>query len=217
MLALNYDLARQMRDDGTENLNIDVYLREHFVPLPNSTNGATGRFVIPLRVEELLYLGAGAIFEMSKQPRPDDSFAVRPRVPEAAEWFAEALQEKEKHVRRQSQLQDKLLGRGVVPPCIRRLDWADMSEDSVLEACRILAGFYPFVGAGADEVWYHARRLDQRHGISNYPRLRNIVGFGNENPAFVGCSHPLLRQFCPIGGCLMNELINELKNPRLFA
>lgn len=218
MPSLNYDLARQMRDDGVENVDIDVYVRDHVILPPNTTNSATGRAVIALHGEELVYLDARTIFEMSKQPRPDDSFAVCHRVPEAAEWFAEALQEKEKHVRRQSQLRDRLARNGwVVPPCIRRLDWVDLSEDSALDACRIIAACYRFMGAGEDEVWYHIRRLDQRHGLQQGARLRAIVTFGSENPTFVGCNHPLTRQFCPASGCFMKELMTEIKNPRLFA
>ena len=215
---LNYDLARQMRDHGMENLDIDCYVRDHFVPLPDSISGATGRFIVRVSPRELLYLSPRGIFDLSRQPRGDDCLAAGHLVPEAAEWFAEALAEKEKHVRRQSQLREHLLRLGwAVLPCIRRLDWAEMSDESALEACRIIAGFYPFIGAGANEVWYHIHRIDQRQGLQQGARLRAIVTFGNENPAFVGCEHPLLRQFCPVGGCFMKELTDDLQSPWLFT
>jgi len=218
MPSLNYDLARQMRDDGVENVDIDVYVRDHVILPPNTTNSANGRTVIALHGEELVYLDARTIFEMSKQPRPDDSYAVCHRVPEAAEWFAEALQEKEKHVKRQSQLRSMLQRDGwQIPPCVRRLHWADLPQDQVLEACRIIARFYPFINAGNDETWYHLLRLDRRHDIGDHARLTAIIAFAVENPGFAGCQHPLLQQFCPAGGCFMNEIINELKNPRLFT
>jgi hypothetical protein len=217
MLSLNYDLARQMRDDGIQNVDIDVYVRDHVILPPNTTNSATGRAVITLQGEELVYLDARAIFEMSKQPRPDDSYADTRRAPEAAEWYTETLAEKEKQAKQQSQLRDKLLGRWVVPPCVRRLEWADLSEDDALEACRIISACYRFIGAGEDEVWYHIQRVSRRHGLMEGARLRAIVTFGSENPAFVGCEHPLLQQFCPAGGCVMKELMNEIKNPRLFT
>jgi hypothetical protein len=218
MAALNRRLAEQMSREGVGGLDIDVYIRDPFIPLPNAINGATARFVISLRVEEALYLDARGISDLSKKPRPDDSYAAGRHVPEAAEWFAEALKEEEKHAEKQSRLREALLRSGwQVPPCIRRLDWADMSEDQALEACRIIARFYPFLHAREDEVWYHVRRLDQRHGIGDYPRLRNIVTFGMENPAYVGCEHPLLQRFCPAGRCFVTELISEYENPLLFT
>jgi hypothetical protein len=218
MPTLNHNLARQMRAAGIQSVDLDIYIRDQFVPLVNSLNGATGHFVIPLRLEELLYLDVTAITELSAQPRPDDTYAVCRPVPEAAEWFAEALKEEEKRLKRQSQLREELLRRGwFIPPCVRRLGWADMSEDQALEACRIIAGFYPFVNASEDEVDYHIRRLGQHHGLRDYLRLRNITTFGRENPAFPGCDHLLLQQFCPAGKCLITELIAECENPLLFT
>jgi hypothetical protein len=217
MLALNYDLARQMSADGLQ-VDVDAYEKEQqFVWLPNTFNTDAGGHAVVIKADELLNLSAKAVGALSVRPRDDDSFAVCRPVPEATEWFAETLAEKEKQLRQQSQLRDKLLGRWVIPSCVRRLDWSDMSEDSATEACRIIAGFYPFIGAGEDEVWYHIRRLDQRHGLQQGVRLRAIVTFGNENPAFVGCSHRLLRQFCPTGGCLMKDVIDELQSPLLFT
>lgn len=215
-LTIIYDLARQMRDQGIENLDIDCYARNHFVPLPDSIDGATGRFIVRVSPREFLYLSPKGILDLSKQPRGDDCLAIGHLVPEAAEWFVETLAEKEKQARWQSQLRDKLLGRWVVPSCIRRLDWADMSDDSALEACRVVAGFYPFVGAGPDEVWYHIHRVSKRQGLLEGARLRAIVTFGGENPTFE-CGHSLLRQFCPSGGCFVKELIDDLRNPRLFT
>ncbi len=77
--------------------------------------------------------------------------------------------------------------------------------------------FYSFIGAGAEEVYEHVRCIDRRNDIGDYSRLRSIIAFSTENGAFPGCDHPLLQQFCLAGGCLMNELIDELKNPPLFA
>jgi hypothetical protein len=215
-LTINFDLARLMHAAGIENLDIDCYVRDHFTPLPDSIDGATGRFIVRVSPREFLYLSPRGIFDLSKRARGDDCLSPGQLVPEAAEWFAETFAEKEKQARQQSQIRDKLLGRWAVPPCIRRLDWADMSDNNALEACRVIAAFYPFVGAGEDEVWYHIHRIGGRHGLRQGARLRAIVTFGGENPAFE-CGHPLLRQFCPAGGCLMRELIDDLRSPRLFA
>ena len=217
-LIITYDLARQMRDQGIQNLDFDCYVRDHYVVLPDSIDGATGRFIVRVSPRELLYLSPRGIFDLSKQARGDDCLAAGHPVPEAADWFAEVLGEKETQARHQAQLREHLLRLGwTVPPCIRRLDWAEMSDDNALEACRIIAGFYPFVGAGQDEVWYHIHRIGRRHGLGQGAQLRAIVTSGNENPAFVGCEHLLLRQFCPTGGCRMREVIAELKCPRLFT
>jgi hypothetical protein len=218
-LGINYDLARLMHADGLH-VDVDAYAKEkegQFVWLPNTFNTDTGGHAVVIKADELLNLSAKAVGTLAARPRNDDSFAICRPVPEATEWFAETLAEKEKQARQQSQLRDKLLGRWAVPPCVRRLDWAEMSDDSALETCRVIAGFYPFVGAGPDEVWYHVRRIDQRHGLQQSLRLRAIVTFGGENPAFVGCNHPLLRQFCPAGRCFMKDIINEVANPRLFV
>jgi hypothetical protein len=216
-LTINYDLARRMSADGLQ-VDVDAYQKEQqFVWLPNTFITDAGGHAVVIKADELLNLSAKAVSVLSVGPRDDDSFAACRPVPEATEWFAETLAEKEKQARQQSQLRDKLLGRWVVPPCVRRLDWAEMSEDSALEACRIISACYRFLGAGPDEVWYHIHRVSKRHGLLEGARLRAIVTFGGENPAFLGCEHPLLRQFCPAGGCVMKELMNEIKNPRLFT
>jgi hypothetical protein len=219
MLALNYDLARQMVAEGLH-VDVDSYAEEQqqFIRLPNSFNSDTGRFVVPIRVEELLHLNAKAIRALSAQPRPDDSYAGHRSVPEASEWFAEALRQAERHAKRQLQLRQQLLQRGwFVPPCIRRLEWVELAREQALEACRLTAALYAFCGASEDEVHEHLRRIDRRNGIGDYPRVRSIVAFGLQNPAFTGCEDPLLHRFCPAGGCFMKELIHEVKNPRLFS
>ncbi len=218
MPALNRDLAVQMNEEG---LDVDVDCcaeQQQFIPLPNTFRSATGRFVIPLRVREALGISAKGILDLSRQPRPDDSFAQARRVAETSEWFAAALDKKQRRVRRQLQLREHLLRSGwVVPPCVKRLGWVALSEDQALEACRIVAGFYPFIGASAEEVGYQINRLNQRHGLQQAARLRAIVTWGQENPEFVGCSHPLLRPFCPAGKCLMTEMLNECQDALLFA
>jgi hypothetical protein len=218
-LALNCEFARQMREDGIE-VDVDYYSQgQQFIPLPNAIRGTAGHHFIPVRASELLRLDTKAIFEMSKQPRPDDSYADTRRVPEAVEWFAETLGTAEKRQKQQLHLQQALLHRGwFVPPCIRRIEWAaDTAREQALEACRITSTFYSFIGAGEDEVYEHVHRIDRRNGIGDYSRLKNIVAFSLENGAFSGCTNPFLQRFCPTGGCLMKELMNELKNPRLFA
>jgi hypothetical protein len=215
---LNYDLARQMRDGGIENIDIDVYLRDHFVPMKDSIDSATGRFVVRVSGRDLLYLSPKGILDLSKQPRGDDCVVVG-RSGEAAEWFAEAISTVEKRHERQLCLRRALLQRGwFISPCIRRLEWAaDTAREQALEMCRNVSRYYSFVGAGAEEVNAQLRRICRRNGIVDYPRLKNIVAFGMENPAFAGCEHPLLGQFCPAGGCPVKELLKELKNPRLFV
>jgi hypothetical protein len=218
MLALNYDLARLMHGDGI-GVEVDCYAQnQQFIPLSNAIRGATGHYVIPLRPSELLYLDARAIFEMSNQPRPDDSYAEVRRVPETAEWFAAILAEAERRERCQTQLGSLLQRDGwQIPPCIRRLHWANLGGDQVIDACRIIARWYPFSNASKDETGYQVLRLARRHDISDHARLRAIIAFGNENPTFVGCEHPLLRQFCPAGACFVKKLIDDMKSPRLFT
>ena len=218
MSSLNRHLARQMVKDGLENLDIDVYLKGQFVRMPNSLNSATGRIAIPVQMKELMYLDSEAILELAKEPRPEDSFALPRCVPEAAEWFREILQNEERRHARQRDLRQVLLREGwQIPPCIRRLHWVDLSRGEALETCRIIGGFYAFVNANEGETWQHVLRIDRRHGLRDYPRLRAIVTFGVENPAFVGCAHPLLQRFCPAGKCFMTELMNEIRQPFLFG
>jgi hypothetical protein len=148
----------------------------------------------------------------------DTSFAIAHRVPEAAEVFAEALGNAEKREKQQSQLRQTLLYRGwQIPPCVRRLHWATLGGDQVLDACRAVTRWYPFSNAASEETEYQVLRLARRHDISDHARLRAIIAFGTENPAFVGCGYPLLRQFCPAGGCFMKGVIGELESPRLFT
>jgi len=215
--ALNYYLARQIADDGIENINIDVYQRDHFIRLPNSVNTVTGRFVIPLSMKELLYLDANCIAELSKQLRPEDSMILPHRVPEAADWFVEVHDEFEKKLLRQDELQKLMLQKGwEIPPCIRRLQQLCLYDNIRLEAYRVLSQFYSWIGASPDEIKYLINFVDRLNPIGNYHKMNAIITFGVENPWFVGCQHFLLEQFCPAGKCFMAELIEEYEKPYLF-
>lgn len=218
MQALNYRLARQLAKDGTKNINTDVYEKEHFLPLPNSINSDTGRFIIPLQLKELIYLDAHNIDELSKQPRAEDSMIMPLKMPEAVEWFNEVYEEEEKQQQRQKQLQELVLKQGwQIPPCIRRLTWMDLSKEQAFEACRIISQFYSWIKASPDEIWHHFQQLDYRNHIGDYKKQKAIIAFALENPGFVGCQqHPLLKQFCPAGKCFIAELIDEYEKPHLF-
>jgi len=214
---INYRFARQMRENGIA-VDIDIYAKDQqFLPLLNSINSVTGGHVISVSKRELLYLDGAGLLELSRQLRSDESAEDR-HVPEAAVWFAQTLQEEESRQKWQSQLRQTLWKTGwQVPPCVRRLHWADLSEDEALEACRVIAGFYPFINAGEEEVWHHILQLERRHGIREPARLRFIIAFGSENPGFLGCNHPLLQKFCPATKCRFEDIYNDYVNPRLFT
>lgn len=217
MPVINYQLARQLVEDVTENIDIDVYHQDYLIRLPNSINSQTGSYVIPLTIKELLYMDAYAIAELSKQPRPEDSLIMPRTVPEAVEWFSSLLKETEKEQERQHQLQNLLFKDGwQTSPCTRRLLWADLDKNNALEACRITSQFYSWLGASSGEIWYRLQQIDRRNRIDDYPRLKAIIVFALENPRFIDCEHTLVRRFCPAGKCFMAELIAELEQPHLF-
>lgn len=219
MPALNYALARQMVEDGIPNIDIDVYQRDGFMALPNSKNSATGRYVIPLGWKELLYLDGQGLAELSKQPKPEDSMILPVQVPEAVDWFSEVHAEFEKKLLRQDELQKLILKNGwQIPPCIRRLTWADLDQSSTLEACRFISQAYAFLGSHEEEIWYHILRLARRNAITGFEehrRLKALVTFAVENPMFE-CQHSLMARFCPAGWCFISELIEEYERPSLF-
>jgi len=217
MPAVNYHLCHQLIKDGIQHLDQDSYEKNHFLPLPNSINSDTGRFIIPLAIKELMYLDARSIIELSKQPKPENSFISPQSVPQAAEWFAKQHEKAEKEHHQQNQLQKILFEKGwQISPCIRRLLWAELDKNSSLEACRLVARFYSFIKAGEAEIWQHLHRLDKRHGINDYQRLKAIVTFAVENPDVFDCSHPLLWRFCTGGKCFIAGLTKEFENPYLF-
>jgi len=216
MPLINYDLARQLVKDGIEKIDIDVYHRNYLIRLPNSIHPETGRYVIPLTIKELLYMYASAIVELSKNPRAEDSLILPRTVPEAVEWFSNLLEETEKEQEWQQRLRELLFKDGwQIPPCYRRLIWADLSKAQALEACRVISQFYSWTKASSDEVRHQLQQIDRRNRIDDYRRLKAIVGFA-ENLKFAGCEHPLLKRFCPAGKCFMAELISEYECPSLF-
>lgn len=215
MPALNYHLARQAAEAGASSIDIDVYQRDSFIPLPNSIRGS--RHVIDLTMKELLHLDASGISELAKHPRPEDSLVMPRFTPEAAEWFAATCSEFEKKQRQQDKLRKLILQKGwQIPPCIKRLPWADLAKDAALEACRVISGAYSFLGSREDEIWYHILRLARRNAVHDQQRLRAIVTFAVENKMFMGCEHPLLKRFCSAGKCFLAELLQEREEPYLF-
>jgi hypothetical protein len=219
MPAINYYLAGQMVHEGLKNIEIDSYIRDSYIPLTNSINSVTNRFVIRLTWKELIYLNGNRIIDLSKQPRPDDLMITQQEVP-GVEWFVEVHADFEKELLRQDELQKLILKNGwQIPPCIRRLTWADLDINSAIEACRLISGTYSFLGSHEEEIRYHILRLAKRNsitGFQEYQKLKNIVTFGVENPTLAECRHPLLSRFCPAGGCFIAELIEEYEKPLLF-
>lgn len=212
---INYNLAKQMIDEGIVNINIDVYHKEYFIPLPNSIHN--GKYVIPVTFKELLNISSQDIISLAQNPRPEDSLIMPHVVPEAVEWFAEILKVAEKEKEYQKKLLNLLLKTGwQIPPCIRRLLWADLSKEQALEACRVISQFYSWINASPNEIWQLFQRIDQRNYIADPHRLRAILNFASENPGFAGCDHKLLSRFCPSGKCFIKELTEECERPYLF-
>jgi len=215
--AINYHLARQMLKDGIKNIQIDVYEHNHMIRVPNSFNTSSKRFVIPLRFEEILHMGKSQIITLSKAPRPENSMIIPKMVPEAIEWFACRHEEFAKKQKSQNRLLELILKDGwQIPPCIRRLQTLCLYDSIRLEAYRIIAQFYSWIKASVNEIWQQVQNSDHRNPINNYSKLNAIIKFAIENPSFAGCSHKLLKRFCPVGKCFIDELINLNKEPLLF-
>ena len=66
------------------------------------------------------------------------------------------------------------------------------------------------------EIRHLIHFVDRRNPIKNHQKLNSIITFAVENPWFVGCQHPLLKQFCPAGKCFISDLIEEYEKPYLF-
>jgi hypothetical protein len=215
MPALDYHVARRILKDTLKNIDIDVYHRDYFIPLPNSIHA--GSYIVPLTIKELLYLNADMIAELSKQPKPEDNLVMLHRISEAAEWFTENLKELTNKQKAQDELLKLMLQDGwQTPPCYRRLLWADLSKEQAVEACRVISQFFSWIKASPDEIWHHLQSIDRRNGIKDYQRLRAILKFAQENPNFVGCEHLLLKRFCPASKCFMGELFEKYERPYLF-
>jgi hypothetical protein len=115
MPALNYHLARQVGEAGSCGIDIDVYQRDFFIPLPNSVRRDS--HIIPLTFKELVNLDAIAVARLSKSPLSEDSLILSYHVFEAAEWFAETCAEFEKKQHRQDEFRKLLLQKGwEIPP-----------------------------------------------------------------------------------------------------
>jgi len=215
MLLANYNLARQMIRDGLKNVEIDIYVRDYAIPLPDSL--WNDRFVILLTFKELLHLDAQRLDELSRTRRGEDLLLDSSCVPQATQRLTQILQAAEAEHARQQYLRHQFQHNGwFIVPCVDRLMWADLRPKAVIEACRVLARYYALAGANSQEIWHHIRRLDRRHGVKDHPYLENIVQFGIQNPAFVGCDHRLLQELCRAGKCSMIDLLTEYKEPSLF-
>ena len=215
--TINYHLARQMLKDGIKNIQIDVYEHCHMIRLPNSINTATSMYAIPLTFEELLYIDKSQIIKLSKFPRPENSMIIPRTVPEAVEWFTRQQDDLTKKQISQSRLLESMLKKGwQIPLCIRRLQNLYLYDSTRLEAYRIIAQFYSWIKASADEVWCQVQNSDQRNPINDYQKLKAIITFATENPSFAGCEHKLLKRFCPPGKCFIAELKDLNKEPLLF-
>ena len=217
-LALNYVLANQIARECMAVPDVDIYQRDHLFPVPNSINASTGCHAIPLRINELLYLDANRIRALAAQPRAAGSLVTPGRVPQATQWYANLCRDFQKRRQRQNDLTERLCQRGwEIPPCVRKLRWADLDPAAAWEACRITAGFYASIRAAEDEIWYQVMGLCRAHGIADHPRLGSIVKFAMENPAPVQCNHPLLQKLCPRDRCFVHTLMEVIEQPYLFS
>jgi hypothetical protein len=216
--TLNYRLARRLCEDGIRNINIDVYEKNHFLPLLNCKSTVTGRYFVHLSLKELIFLDATGLRNLAKTPRAEDSLITACHSGEAAEWFAEEIKEIEQKQQQKEKLRALILLYGwQIPACIWRLQRLCLYNNKRLETYRAVSQFYALIGAGKQEICRQIAEMDQRNPIHDYQKLNAIVSFAFENSQFVGCEHPLLKQFCPAGKCFMAELIDEYEKPYLFG
>jgi hypothetical protein len=216
-LPVNYRLSRQIDQECMASIDLDVYEQDHFFPVANTVNRVTGQWVVPLTVRELLYLSGDRIRELATKSRDDDSLISPYRAPEAVGWYADLCRKFQDLRRRQGHLAEQLCRRGwEIPPCLRRLRWAELDATATWEACRITASFYASIHAGADEVWYQVMGLCRRRGLGDHQRRHAIVAFAIENPMLAECGHRLLQTHCPRGKCFLHELMQTIEQPYLF-
>ena len=104
----------------------------------------------------------------------------------------------------------------LIPPCIRKLLWADIGKSTGLEALRITVHWYSYINASEYEIWHQIQSWARRNAYKNHNKLRSIATFAIENPSFADCEHKLLQRCCPAGKCFIAELRDLNKEPLLF-
>jgi len=212
-----FNLARQMTRDNIKNIAIDVYERNHYLRLPNSKISSLGCYMMPLQLKELTFLNDTSLSELSKQPRPADSYAVIQPNPQAQDWLSIQNSLIEEEIKRQNRLLESILKTGwQIPPCINRLLNLYLYDNVRLEAYRISCAYLAWIKASAEQIFNTIQAMDIRNPVNDYQLLKAITAFAVENPRFAGCEHPLLEKSCPAGRCFMAELIENIRQPSLF-
>jgi hypothetical protein len=217
MPRVNYALARTLFKHCSTTIDIDVYHHNYLIPLANTLNPATGRYVISLSLNEFLNLDTVVITELAQQPRPEYSMVIPYTSSSATRWFAEVLAETLQSANLQARLRIAFLKSGwQILPCIARLSRNTYQGNAALEAARITAQFIAWIGAAQEEVRRQITGMHCSESFASPQKIAAIVAFAVENPGFSGCEHPLLKAICRHKMCPMPLLKKRLRQQPLL-
>jgi len=217
MPQINYALARTLFKYCTTTVDIDVYHRNYLIPLANTLNPATGRYVISLSFDEFLNLDAAAIMALAQQPRPEYSMVVPYTSASVTKWFEEVQADTLQSDNLQAWLRSEFLKSGwQILPCIARLSRNTYQGNATLEAARIAAQFMAWIGAAQEEVRRQVMDMHCSNSFASSDKMTAIVAFAVENPGFGGCEHPLLKANCRHKTCPMPNLQKKLRQQPLL-
>ena len=208
-LVLLKRIAEKAQTAGVQHIDSGVYTHKRLWRLPNSINRKSGLFKIPLTFKELRELSMEAIIQLAAQPRPEDYFALNYRSEPTATWYRQALACLSERPRTSEKpiTQTGLFRQGWrVPPCIKAIEKARLPDGMRHDAYLQLARYYAYLGMHPEEIRERIIDIDDRYPIGDPQSIDRMVDFGWKHPAFPGCDHRVLRQYCRREGCFLARL-----------
>lgn len=208
-LALNKRMAEKAEESGIRFIDKGVYTLKRIWRLPNSRNGKSGLFKIPLSYEELRDIDIKGIQRLAKTPRPQNSFVTPILIPEVAKWYNQALKcvERTKENNLLKTDNDGNFKTGWrKPPCIRAIEKATIPEGIRHSLYVHLARYYAWLGMHPDGIIEEIQEIDLRNPVEDPDSILRAVKSGCKYAGFPGCSNRLLRRYCNPSNCFLSQL-----------
>ncbi|MFC1782747.1 hypothetical protein ACFL02_04075 [Planctomycetota bacterium] len=199
--------AEKITKSGVKHIDMSVYSSARLWRCKNTKHRNTGLYKIPLSYKELCKLGAEQIRQLASQPRSDD-WVTPYKSDKLINWIRNtiAILERSSQVNKNQQAEFTFGWR--IPPCIRALENTTLPDGIRHETYKVLARYFAWLGAHAEETMFRLLQLDARHPITDPDYIYRIVQFAQQHPGFVGCNSPVLRLYCSQKECFYAELKN---------
>ncbi|OHB49689.1 MAG: hypothetical protein A2Y10_05905 [Planctomycetes bacterium GWF2_41_51] len=212
ILPMYKKMAKKAEQSGAKFIDQAVYTNKRIFRLSNSINSKSNLYKIPLTFEELRDIDVSGILEISKSPRPEESFCNSKPSATAIHWYREAIKcmkNKNNQFSSIKKLNIKFKHGWRIPPCIKEIEKTILPDGIRHDTYLLLARYYSYLNMHYYEIVERLGNIDNRNPIRDLDSIERITEFAIEHPGFAGCDNQVLKKYCKNQNCFYAKLKNN--------